>query len=166
MADIEEALSGVRAAVDEMTSAAESAAGAWTTPRAPGKWSPSQVVEHIARSLEESAKMVAGSPSKFATLPAPLRLLARTLFFNRVVKSGWFGKAKTRRAFDPLEGPASPAEARTRLDAVLAAFDGECRACASRGEPVRSGVFGDVTVTDYAKFQELHIRHHRQQIPF
>jgi len=93
MADVAEALAGNRAAVDELVSGAERAAGVWTTPRAPGKWSPSQVVEHVARALEESANVVAGVPSKFPTFPAFLRPLARGLFFNRVLRTGasWAG---------------------------------------------------------------------------
>ena len=41
------------------------ARGCLDAPRAPGKWSPSQIIEHVARSLEESANMAAGRPSKF-----------------------------------------------------------------------------------------------------
>jgi hypothetical protein len=55
MADINTALAESRAAVDQMLSAAERSGSAWATPRAPGKWSPSQIVEHVARALEESA---------------------------------------------------------------------------------------------------------------
>ena len=54
--------------------------------RAPGKWSPSQVVEHVGLVLEESANVVSGTPSKFPTLPAFVRPMVRRLLFNRVLK--------------------------------------------------------------------------------
>ena len=51
MIAITEALRANREALDDIVVAAEGAAEHWATPRAPGKWSPSQVVEHVARSL-------------------------------------------------------------------------------------------------------------------
>ena len=49
MADIDDVLAANRAAVTDLVAAAEKSAATWTTPPAPGKWSPSQVVEHVAR---------------------------------------------------------------------------------------------------------------------
>jgi hypothetical protein len=162
MSDIDTALKGHHAAVSDIIAAAESSADAWTTPREPGKWSPAQVSEHIALSLEESAKVVAGTPSKFPTLPAFVRPLVRGVFFKRILKSGTFPKAKTPKAFDPAQGPATPADARVRLEGAAAKFDQECRKRAAAGADVVSGVFGAVSVADYARFQELHTRHHRK----
>lgn len=62
MDDLDAVLEGNRKAVDDLIAAAERSAGVWTDPRAPGKWSPSQVVEHVARSLDESATVVSGGP--------------------------------------------------------------------------------------------------------
>jgi hypothetical protein len=70
MADINTALNASNEAIQQLLLAGERTKTAWTSPRAPGKWSPSQIVEHVARSLEESANMAAGRPSKFPTLPA------------------------------------------------------------------------------------------------
>ena len=44
MADVNDVLAANRAAVIDLVAAAERSAAIWTTPRAPGKWSPSQVV--------------------------------------------------------------------------------------------------------------------------
>lgn len=97
MADLNDVLADNRAAVLELASAAERSAATWTTPRAPGKWSPSQVVEHVLRGLEEASNVVSGTPS-IPRLPAPLRLLARP-FFYRILKKGDFrmGSRPTRR---------------------------------------------------------------------
>jgi hypothetical protein len=65
MADINTALAASKEAIDQLIMAGDRTGPAWTAARAPGKWSPSQIVEHVARSLEESANMAAGRPSKF-----------------------------------------------------------------------------------------------------
>ena len=163
MIDITGALEANRAALEDFIAAAEAAADHWTTPRAPGKWSPSQVVEHVARSLEEGGNVVAGRPTKLPTLPFFVRPFLR-LFFNRVVKKGKFANAKTPKDMDPQVGLATPAEARPRLEEAFAVFERECAARAAADGVVPSGAFGNVSVADYARFTELHTRHHLEQI--
>ena len=165
MADVNSTLAAHRDAISDLIAAAERSGGAWTAPRAPGKWSPSQVVEHVARSLDESANVVAGAPSKFPNLPFFLRPVARSLLLNRVLKRGAFPKARTNKALNPASGPATPADARVRLEGALARFDRECRACAQAGGIVASATFGKVPVAEYARFIELHTRHHCRQMP-
>jgi len=165
MTDVNDVLADNRAAVNDLIAAAERSGAAWSTPRAPGKWSPSQVVEHVALALEESANVVSGTPSKFPTFPAFVRPVVRRLFFNRVLKKNAFPKAKTTKAFNPATGPSTPALARVRLEGALGRFDQGCRARAASGQNVVSTIFGTVAVEDYAKFQELHTRHHCKQMP-
>jgi hypothetical protein len=161
MSDVSAALAATRAAVGEFITAAERAASRWTTGRAPGKWCPAQVVEHVARSFEESAHEVAGVPSKFPTFPGFVRPLVRGVFFNRVLKRGAFPRARTTKAFDPDSGPATPAEGRARIEAAFAEFEQACRAA---GATMSSTLFGTVAVSDYVRFQELHMRHHQSQL--
>jgi hypothetical protein len=165
MTDVNGALAGAKTSIDDLSAAAERCRDSWQTPRAPGKWSPSQIVEHVARALDESANVVAGEPSKFPTLPTFVRPIVRDLVFNRVVKKGTFPRARTTKAFNPTAGPATPAEARRRVEAAFVRFDEECRRRAAAGRKVDSGVFGTVTVEDYVRFQELHTRHHCKQMP-
>ena len=164
MVDIDAALTASREAVDQLIVAGERTGPAWTAPRAPGKWSPSQIAEHVARSLEESANMAAGRPSKFPRLPAIVHPVVRGLLFKRVLKKAGFPKAKTNKAMNPASGPATPAEGRVRLDAAHKTFDEACRAVASRGERMRTTIFGAVPVEDYVRFMELHTRHHGKQM--
>jgi hypothetical protein len=168
MPDLDSILAANRAAVEDLLTVAEHTGHAWTTPRAPGKWSPAEVAEHVARSLEEAANVVSSRPSKLPTLPGFVRPVVGYLL-RRIVKSGKFPKAKTNRAMNPTGSgpavPASPADARTRLYAALAAFERDCRARVASGRPVESPAFGVVSVEDYARFTELHTRHHTKQIP-
>jgi len=164
MADVNDVLAANRAAVIDLVAAAERAAATWTTPRAPGKWSPSQVVEHVARGLDEGANVVSGAPS-VRMPPAFLRPLAR-LFFYRILKRDAFPKGfKSAKALNPTSGPATPAEARVRLEGALARFDQECRRHLASGQPLVNTGFGTVSVEDYARFNAMHTRHHCQQLP-
>jgi hypothetical protein len=165
MVDVVPILHANRAAVDDLIDAAGRCGDNWTTPAAPGKWSPSQIVEHVARSLEEASNVVSGMPSKFLHLPLFLRPLVRVLFFNRVVRRGGFLKSKTTKALNPAAGPVTPVDGRARLEAALARFERECRTCSEAGRPVTSSAFGTVPLADYARFVELHTRHHRKQMP-
>jgi hypothetical protein len=164
MADVNDVLAANRAAVIDLVSAAERSAATWTTPRAPGKWSPSQVVEHVAGGLEEAANAVSGAPS-IPMLPAFLRPLAK-LYFNRILKKCVFPKGwKANKAFDPATGPATPAQARIRLEGAHARFDQECRRRAASGRHLVSTGFGTVSIEDYVRFNSLHTRHHCKQMP-
>ena len=119
MADIDTALAASRDAVDQMIRAGEQSGAAWIAPRAPGKWSPSQIVEHVARGLEEGANVVAGRPSKIPMPPAVVRALVSPIarfMFKRVLRKGTFPSGfKAHKAMNPANGPATPAEGRIRL---------------------------------------------------
>jgi len=166
MADVNDVLAANRAAVLDLVAAAERSAATWTTPRAPGKWSPSQVVEHVARGLDEAANGVSGAPSSIPMPPAFLRPLLRLFFFNRILKKDAFPKGfKAHKAMNPTSGPATPAEARVRLEGALARFDQECRRRVASGQHVVSTGFGTVSVEDLVRFSALHTRHHCKQMP-
>jgi hypothetical protein len=164
MPAVDDSLAATRAAVDEVIRTASNCSATWSTPRAPGKWSPSFVVEHIAISLEASANDMAGRPSRLPKIPAPLHPLVRLAFFNRVVKTGKFPKAKTNAEMMPMTGPATPAEAATRLNAAMNALATACAEAAQRGDKMRSKTFGSVSLSDYVRFQEKHTRHHHTQM--
>ena len=149
MTDVNDVLAANRAAVIDLVAAAERSATTWTTPCAPGKWSPSQIVEHVARGLEEAANIVSGAPSIPMTIPTFLRPLAR-LYMNRILKKGVFPKGwKALKAFDPTSGPATPAQARVRLEGTFARFDQECRRWAASGQNALSTGFSKVKTQKY-----------------
>lgn len=166
MAEINTALAASRDAVDEMIRAGEQSGAAWNAPRAPGKWSPSQIVEHVARGLEEGANVAAGRPSvpmPPAVVQAVVRPIARFLF-KRVLRKAAFPKGfKAHKAMNPASGPATPAEGRMRLETAHQKFDEACRRIASDGRPIAS-FFGSVPVQDFVRFSEIHTRHHTQQM--
>lgn len=154
-------LADARNAVDAFLSAADSCAEVWNEPVAPGKWNPAQILEHVARAIEDSAKDMHGEPSRMMQIPAPLRFLPRILFRKALRRSALF-KAKTNRAMNPEAGPANPAEARARMERAWQEFEAGRRSLAG---PARSRIFGMVPAEDYVRFQTLHVRHHLSQFP-
>lgn len=157
-----EDLASLRAAIDDFIATSERCSGVWTAAPAPGKWSPSQILEHVARSLEEGARDARGERSKLPQLPAPARFLARHLLFRRVLLQERFPRAKTNRAMNPESGPPTPEEGRARLESAVRELE---RAVQQLPGVATSNVFGTVPLGDYVRFQELHTRHHMAQLP-
>lgn len=162
MADIDTALAANRDAVELLIRAGEQSGAAWNVPRAPGKWSPSQIVEHIARGLEEGANVAAGRPS-LPMPPAVVRLIARFMFKRVLRKAAFPNGFKAHKAMNPASGPATPAEGRIRLETAYQKFDEACRRVAADGRPMTT-IFGSVSVQDVVRFNELHTRHHVKQM--
>lgn len=162
MNELNAALAESRAALEQLATAGEQSGARWSTPRAEGKWSPSQICEHVARALEESGKNILGQPSAFPSLPGLVRPLVRGLFFNRILKNNAFINGKTNKAMNPAAGPATAAQGRARLQQAHDAFEQAARAADER---FRHGIFGDIATADYVRFQALHTRHHTKQIP-
>jgi len=163
VSDIEAALTASRNAADQLITGAASFGRAWDAPCAPGKWSPSQIVEHVARSYEASVNVAAGRPSAFPSVPRLLHPLLR-IVFRRILRRGVFPKGRTTKAMNPAAGAATPADGRTRLMTAHERFETACRAAAARGTPMKTPMFGAVAVEDFVRFMELHTRHHSRQI--
>jgi len=155
-----------REAVDAFITAARSVPpSAWTAPRAPGKWSPGQVTEHVAIAYEISRAILDGSFSG-RSAPRPLRPLIRVLFLNRVLKTGRFVKGgKAPAAFQPSASPSSITDLAARLRAAAAAFEADVETAAQQGRTtLEHPFFGRIALADYARLQAIHTRHHSQQL--
>jgi hypothetical protein len=163
MTSLDSALAASRSASERLVADAEASATRWATPRAPGKWSPSQIVEHVARSYEGAASMAAGLPSAFPKLPIVLHPVLRVVF-RRLLKKGSFPNGRTTKAMNPIAGSATPTDARLRLAAAHAQFEMACRELAARRAPMRTTMFGAVPVEDFVRFLEIHTKHHHRQI--
>jgi DinB superfamily len=162
MTEIDTALAANRDAVEQLILAGEQSGAACLAPCAPGKWSPSQIVEHVARGLDEAVNIVAGRPT-LPTPPAIVRLIA-PFMFKRVLRKGVFPKGfKAHKAMNPASGPATPAEGRIRLETAYQKFEEVCRRIAADGRPITTA-FGSVPVQDFVRFNEIHTRHHIKQM--
>jgi hypothetical protein len=158
--DLEAALRENREAVASLVGRAQRLAAAqWDTPRAPGKWSAGQVVEHVAVAYEAGTKALRGEQS-LPPIPRLFRPLVRTLYLRRVLKRGRFPKGKVKGLFTPALNPPRDATL-ARLRAAAAAFEAEVPRAPG---PLDHPVFGNVPVADYVRFNALHTRHHERQL--
>ena len=165
MSLITKELAAARTAVEELIQATATCGENWQVPRAPGKWSPSQIVEHVARAHEELAKDVSGNESKLPRLSRPKQFLARHLVFNRVIRTGRFPKGRAGAAMNPESGPETPDDGRQRLEVAWAVFERVGAEMAASSATASFGIFGTVSLGDLVRFQELHTRHHVKQMP-
>jgi hypothetical protein len=159
-----EAVADLERATASFITATKQAGATWLPPRAPGKWNPSQVAEHVARSLEEAANDIEGKETRMLSLPFFLHPLSRILF-NRVIRTGNFGKAKTNPAMNPDKGSDTPEEAARRLEEALSRLASTAHRHARISESTKSVVFGRVPLKDYIQFQAMHVAHHQKQLP-
>ena len=164
MGDIESALAASRQCHRAALADAISSGRHGTQPCAPGKWSPSQIVEHVARSFDASVNVAQGETSAFPNLPTMVHPLLR-IVFRRIIKRGAFPNGRTTKAMNPAAGPLTPAEGRTRLMSAHEHFEAACRDPSARAAPIRTPMFGAVPVEHFVRFMEIHTDHHRQQMP-
>lgn len=167
MLDINTAAHNDQAAVEAFIAALSAVSpDRWGTPRAPGKWSPAQVVEHVVLVYEVGTQALNG----VSDLPAPPRFVRpfiRLMIRLTVMRTGRFPKSKTAGSFDP--GPsATPGSAEAlsaRLRKASEAFDRRAREKVAAGPPTFEHlVFGEFGVAEYVQFQAFHTRHHQGQL--
>jgi len=160
----EQALEEDRKAVGEFAARARAVPpDRWNTPRAPGKWSPAQVCEHVARSYEKSCEMLRGEPQP--GMPRWLRPIIRTIFFSKVMRTGRFPKgAQAPEQFQPLASPPPADESLARVAKASAEFAAEVRKHAHEGATVDHPVFGRIRTSDYVRLAHIHTRHHARQL--
>jgi hypothetical protein len=156
-----------RRAVSAFVEAVRAVAPArWAVPRAPGKWSPSQVTEHVVLTYEQSRRMLEGTfvgPAQ----PWFKQLLARRFGLPRLFKRGDFGTGPLQGPdfIQPSDAPPSSALLLERLN--LAARDLEQHLAGGSGAKptmVVHPIFGRLPLTDLLHFLWIHTDHHRPQL--
>jgi hypothetical protein len=163
MGDLQTALEAHHRAVDDFIAAARAVpSDRWGQPRAPGKWSPAQVAEHLTLACEVSRRVLHGT-APGAAVPRLLRPLIRRFLLGPVLRRGSFiPGSRSPKVFRPSSSPAPAAELLARLQAAANAF--ELDAAASGGPTVEHPVFGRLPLVDFLRLQEIHARHHRGQV--
>jgi hypothetical protein len=167
------------ALLDEHATAARDFAGRaaavpdveWGRPRAPGKWSPAQEVEHIALAYEIFAADLRGERTMRVIVPPGRRLLLRALVLPYILRRGRFPVA----ARAPREARPSPSETAVggkaelleRLDAAVRSLEAALgpaeRADASRR--VTHAYFGSLDLPKALRLSAVHTHHHARRLP-
>ncbi|MFI5208153.1 MAG: DinB family protein [Gemmatimonadales bacterium] len=167
MPDLNIALASNLAAARDFADATDRLGAVWTTPRAHGKWSPAQLLDHIIQTHVASGKIIKGEPVGLPNVPRLFRPLLRRFVLRGILDSGRFGRPSTTFApFEPKVISANPAEGRERLMDAVRAFEADVRSVTPIGDfTFTHPSFGKLAVSDYVRFQEVHTRHHMKQLP-
>lgn len=136
--------------------------------RAPtGKWTPAQIVEHLALAFEYSAR---GFDERRAEGPMTRRSSTAQQWVGRLFVFGWgwvpTGIARSPRVARPLEHVAGPAAER-HFSAGLAswrALERDVRTARPHDLFVRHPSLGDLDVVQWLRLHAWHCRHHAKQI--
>jgi hypothetical protein len=165
MADLQSELQTHHQAVDDFVATARAVPSPrWGQARARGKWSPGQVAEHLALAYEVNRRVLHGT-APGAAAPRLLRPLLRRLLLNPVLRRGtFFPGSRSPRVFRPGASPAAPAELLTRLQTAANAFETDAAAAAKAGATIEHPFFGQLSLVDFVRLQEIHARHHRRQV--
>jgi hypothetical protein len=135
----------------------------WQSPRAPGKWTPAQEVEHVLLAFEAFTGQLAGGPPMRMVVPRAQAILLRWLVLPYIVLTGRFPRARAPREVRP-SGTSG-----TRDD-LLTRFDGAATALAEaalRQPPSRRlghAYFGAITLVEALGMLAAHTRHHAATI--
>src|SRR5262245_16310858 len=134
MADLHSTIVDNGQAVDAFIAAAHAVPEArWTEPRAPNKWSPGQVTEHVAIVYEGARDIVEGTFSG-RSLPRIVRPLIRRFAVDSILRAGRYRQGlKAPAFFQPTISTASVGDLCTRLRAASGAFEAAIQAAAREG---------------------------------
>jgi hypothetical protein len=132
----------------------------------PGKWTPAQIVEHLALGLTLSAETFTArrNHAPMARRPrTPAEQIAKLLIFG----FRWFppGRKSPERTTPPAQIDRATAEA--HFLAGLEAWDQVDRALLPERRAnlfVRHPRMGDLTIEEWLQFHTIHARHHAKQI--
>lgn len=166
MSALDDAIAANREAAKRFLSTARSVAREkWATPVAPGKWSPAQIVDHVATSTEVALKTIKGDKS-MGSFPRFFRAIPRAMVFNSTLKKGAFpAKMRGPAIFAPSREHASLEASAARLERAMSDLEVHVRDMAKAGKHAfEHGFFGSLKVADYVRFNGLHTDHHEQQL--
>lgn len=132
----------------------------------PGKWTPAQIAEHLAISLDSTSRRFAERGSRGPMRRRPRGLTAR-LAELCIIRLGWFPSGfNAPEGTHPAARPDPPAVER-KFREGHARFLELARALlpARRHDLfVKHPVIGDLTLEQWIRFHEVHCAHHAKQI--
>ncbi|MCC6954838.1 MAG: DinB family protein [Deltaproteobacteria bacterium] len=155
-----------RQALEDFVRAADRVgAEQWDRSPGEGKWSPSQIVEHVQIGFDIGTKSIDGRPIGMR-VPRLFRPLVRRFFLLPTIKKNRFPmKSKAPAVFQPTAPLRGRDEVMHSLRASVETLLQRVTEKLERGEfTFESPVFGRTSCEDYIRFQIVHVRHHQEQL--
>jgi hypothetical protein len=167
MSALDEAIAANREAARRFLATARTVAKEkWAEPIAPGKWSPAQIVEHVAISTEIALKAIKGDKT-IGSFPRFFRAVPRAMVFNPTIKKGVFPKGTRGPAiFRPSKEHIGFDTSAARFERAVTNLEAHVRDLAKAGtHAFDHSFFGRLKIADYVRFNGLHTIHHETQLP-
>ena len=141
-------------------------AGAWTTPRAPGAWTPAEITEHLVLIFGVTvAELEGGEGARVRTGPVMRRLLRWFLLPHILFHRSFPLRARAPREVRPGEPIAEPSSGADLMLAGAARFESAVLGTAEMaGATVTHPFFGPISPWRALRFSSVHIDHHRRQV--
>ena len=140
---------------------------AWSLPRAPGKWSPAQITEHLSLAYEAGMRELDGGGAMAARLPGWRQTLLRWVVLPHILFHRSFPvRAPSPREIRPGEACAPDRRAAlARLRELAERFEHELdRARRAGSGQLTHPYFGIVPPLKAMRFFAVHLDHHRAQV--
>ena len=132
----------------------------------PGKWSPAQIVQHLAIGIDGSARTFDSRRAH-----APMRRRPRTvrerLGYLVILQLGWYPTGfQSPAAVRPVERPDRAAVERQFREGLarFLALERELLPARARDLFVKHPRLGDLTLPEWLRFHAAHCAHHAKQI--
>jgi uncharacterized damage-inducible protein DinB len=141
-------------------------AQSWTTPLAPGKWSPADITSHLAQSYRVLRAELAGGKGMALRLPYWQRWILRRRFLPGILAGkGFPPNARAPKETRPRDNLT---DAREALRILADEAEGFARELAARAgsERVRltHAYFGAMSARQSLQLVTVHTRHHARQL--
>lgn len=137
----------------------------WGAPRAPGKWSPAEISEHLALAYEMGLGELRGGPPPAIRTSYWQRLVLRWFVMPKLLAGG--SLTRPVRAPREIRHPVAGDQVATlaRLQEVAEALERELESASARGR-VRftHPYFGRMGAVEALGFCAFHARHHEAQV--
>ena len=162
---LEEVAAEHRAAIEAFARSAESVdPAAWNVPRAEGKWTPAEVVQHVILGYEAGLRELDGGAGMTVVVPGWKRAVLRWAILPRILAGRFPAGARAPKETRPKTAPESPEAGVVHLRACAERFAaGICEA--DGAARLTHPYFGRLEGLQILRFLAAHARHHHRQLP-
>ena len=139
---------------------------AWTTPRAPGAWTPAEITRHLVLFFGVTvAELEGGEGARVRTGPVMRRLLRWFLLPHILFHRSFPLRARAPREVRPEEPIAEPSAGADLLLASATRFESAVLGTTeTAGAIVTHPFFGPISPWRALRFSSVHVDHHRRQV--
>jgi hypothetical protein len=155
------------AAAELVASAERIPAERWTLPRAEGKWSPAEIVEHLTLAYDIILRELGGGPGMMVRTKLWQRIMLRFTLIPKLLRGeGFPAGARAPRETRPQSANPDQKSAVAGFRDRAARLDAEVAAAIATGRRIRltHAYFGTAGLGEAMLLCARHVQHHQKQL--